>query len=88
MSIVTYLSDTRYPGPPSHPPPAFIEGIPTQADLDAYPRMFTWGELKEIIRGGKLEQLMRNKEMQARYDTWMIGIRQRFGSTGELELAS
>ena len=27
---------------------------------------------------------MRNKKMQARYDTWMVGMKEKFGSTGEL----
>jgi hypothetical protein len=29
--------------------PDFISGTPTQAELDAQPRLFSWGELKEII---------------------------------------
>lgn len=47
---VVYDGDVRYPGPPVHPPPAYITGIPSQAELDAQARMFTWGELKEIVR--------------------------------------
>jgi len=27
---------------------------------------------------------MRNKKMQARYDTWMIGMKEKYGSTGKL----
>jgi hypothetical protein len=46
---IVYDNDTRYPGPLVHPPPGYIKGIPTQAELDAQARMFTWGELKEII---------------------------------------
>lgn len=45
--------------------------------------MFTWGELKETLRTGKLERLMRNKEMQARYDAWVRGIKGEYGTTGE-----
>jgi hypothetical protein len=26
---------------------------------------------------------MRNKKMQARYDTWMIGMKGKYGSTGK-----
>ena len=26
---------------------------------------------------------MRNKKMQARYDTWMIGMKEKYGSTGK-----
>lgn len=47
---VIYDNDTRYPGPLVHPPPAEITGMPTQSELDAQARMFTWGELKEIVR--------------------------------------
>lgn len=47
---VVYCGDTRYPGPASYPVPEGVEGVPTQAELDAHPRLFTWGELKEIIR--------------------------------------
>lgn len=49
MSHVIYNNDTRYPGPPIHPPPREITGLPTHEQLDAYPRMFEWGELKEIV---------------------------------------
>lgn len=49
MKDVIYNNDERYPGPEAHPPPDYIKGIPTQAELDAYPRMFTWGELKGIV---------------------------------------
>ena len=47
---VVYLDDRRYPGPACHPPPGKVTGLPTQRELDAFPRMFTWGELKDIIR--------------------------------------
>lgn len=79
---VRYLNDGRYPGPSVHPLPANIEGTPTQVELDAYPRMFTWGELKETIRSGKLERLMRNKMMQERYDVWMTDMKKVYGNTG------
>ncbi|KAK8870082.1 hypothetical protein IAR55_000652 [Kwoniella newhampshirensis] len=81
MSEVIYCNDTRYPGPKAHPAPPAITGLPTQAELDAYPRMFTWGELKEIIMTGQLEELMRNKEMQFKYDQWSGGMKAKFGST-------
>ncbi|WVQ69614.1 uncharacterized protein L199_007834 [Kwoniella botswanensis] len=81
MSQATYLDDTRYPGPKIHEASAEIAGLPTQDELDAYPRMYTWGELKEVIVNGQLEKLMRNKEMQVRYNRWMNGIREKYGST-------
>lgn len=57
MQPVIYDADERYPGPSTYPPPEYVAGIPIQAELDAYPRMFTWGELKGIIR--ELELLIR-----------------------------
>jgi hypothetical protein len=49
MSEVVYNNDRRYPGPEVYPLPDFVGGTATQAELDAQPRLFTWGELKEII---------------------------------------
>jgi hypothetical protein len=47
---VTYLNDTRYPGPEPYPPPAELEGlILLVEEVEACPRLFTWGELKEIV---------------------------------------
>ncbi|OCF53979.1 hypothetical protein L486_08536 [Kwoniella mangroviensis CBS 10435] len=88
MSQVTFLDDARYPGPSIHEASAEIAGLPTQDELDAYPRMYTWGELKEVIVSGQLEKLMRNKEMQVRYNIWMNGIREKYGSTGDFESTS
>lgn len=45
--------------------------------------MFTWGDLKEIVFTGELEQLQRNKEMQHKYDIWSGGIKREYGSTGK-----
>ncbi|WWC86570.1 uncharacterized protein L201_001447 [Kwoniella dendrophila CBS 6074] len=78
---VIYLNDRRYPGPKAHEASRDITGLPTQEELDAYPKMFTWGELKGIIVSGRLEGLMRNKEMQARYNIWTKGIKAKYGST-------
>jgi len=50
MDQVVYNGDERYPGPTAHGPPAEIKGIPSQGEIDAFPRMFTWGELKEVVR--------------------------------------
>lgn len=50
MDLV-YADDTRYPPPAVHPPPDVIQGLPTQKELDSYPRLFSWGELKDIICG-------------------------------------
>lgn len=49
MSEVVWNNDRRYPGPEVHPLPEYIKGVPTQPELDAMPRLFTWGELKEMI---------------------------------------
>lgn len=42
--------DRRYPAPDAFGLPSFIDGVPSQAELDAQPRLFTWGELKDVIR--------------------------------------
>lgn len=36
-----------------------------------------------VLDSGDLEQLMRNKGLQARYDEWMMGMKGKYGSTGE-----
>ncbi len=41
--------DTRYPAPSAFELPPHVAGVPTQAELDAQPRLFTWGELKDFI---------------------------------------
>ena len=41
-----------------------------------------------MIESGDLELLMRNKALQARYDTWMVGMKVKYGSTGEWVLLS
>ncbi|EKC97378.1 cytoplasm protein [Trichosporon asahii var. asahii CBS 8904] len=79
---VVYCGDTRYPGPAYYPAPPEITGTPSQAELDAHPRLFTWGELKEIIPDtSTLGRLSRNKELQARYESWMRGQKERWGGT-------
>ncbi|ORY30227.1 hypothetical protein BCR39DRAFT_530056 [Naematelia encephala] len=78
---VIWNSDTRYPGPKVFHPPEEIGGLPTQEELDGFPRMFSWGELKEILQSRDLEQLMRNKALQQRYDEWMAGMKVVYGST-------
>ncbi|KAL1408817.1 hypothetical protein Q8F55_005631 [Vanrija albida] len=81
MPEVVWNNDRRYPGPEIHPLPEYITGVPTQPELDAMPRLFTWGELKEMIYTGTLEHLSRNKELQARYEHWMKGQKAQWGST-------
>jgi hypothetical protein len=60
---IMYDDDTRYPGPEVHPPPEYITGIPTQGELDAQARMFTWGELKEIISKSTRESRARSRQV-------------------------
>lgn len=45
-------------------------------------------EYRLLPESGDLELLMRNKKMQARYDTWMVGMKEKYGSTGEFHLFS
>lgn len=40
---------TTMPHPARYPAPASIEGLPTQEELDALPRLFSWERLQEII---------------------------------------
>lgn len=40
-------------------------------------------EYRLLSESGDLELLMRNKKMQARYDTWMVGMKEKYGSTGK-----
>jgi hypothetical protein len=54
MPEVIYNNDTRYPGPKTYGAPSSISGLPTQEELDAFPRMFSWGELKAIVREWEL----------------------------------
>jgi len=95
-----FLNDRRYPAPKGFAAPSFIEGLPTQAELDACPRLFTWGEIKKIIRtqmcycaceeltgqpgDGNAEGLTRNKGVEARYEKWMEGTKEQHGSAGEM----
>lgn len=44
-----YYDDYRYPGPSAHAAPTHIHGLPTDAELAVFPKLFTWGELKEIV---------------------------------------
>ncbi|BEI83162.1 hypothetical protein CcaverHIS002_0310300 [Cutaneotrichosporon cavernicola] len=74
-------NDTRYPAPEAFELPPFIHGVPTQAQLDAQPRLFTFGELKEIIQKGELEHLSRNKQIQAKYEGWMKKQKDVWGSS-------
>lgn len=98
MGEVVWNGDERYPGPEVYGLPDFISGTPTHAELDAQPRLFSWGELKEIIsesgmtssgnlltqpESGELEYLSRNKEMQARYEEWISHQKEIWGSTGK-----
>ncbi|CAK9780592.1 hypothetical protein CC85DRAFT_329197 [Cutaneotrichosporon oleaginosum] len=74
-------NDTRYPAPAAFELPPFITGVPSQAELDAQPRLFTWGELKDVIQSGELDRLSRNKQLQHTYEAWMQKQRAAWGST-------
>ncbi|KAK4688936.1 hypothetical protein P7C73_g1149, partial [Tremellales sp. Uapishka_1] len=78
---VVYGDDRRYPGPVPHPAPVYIKGIPDQEELEAFPRMFTWGEFKEMLYTYNLDPMRRNREMQKRYEAWFRGIKAEYGST-------
>ena len=52
---MTYVPSIPYSrsiiaGPALHPPPEDVDGFPTLEDVHACPVMFTWDDLKDIIR--------------------------------------
>ncbi|WVQ80947.1 hypothetical protein IAT38_003054 [Cryptococcus sp. DSM 104549] len=79
--IFIYLNDHRYPGPAVYPPPPFITGIPTQEELDSYPKLFTWGEYKKMIMAGNFDRTSRNQHFKYRFVQWQRGIEAEYGST-------
>jgi hypothetical protein len=73
---VVYQNDHRYPPPNIHQAPESIEGLPTVEELDAFPRMFTWGELKEIVSEWTFHGYLHALEMKSIW-SWLrsrIGI--------------
>lgn len=66
--------------PALYPLPSTISGVPTQAEQEALPRMFTWAQIREIIQVCDLGRLKRNPEMQARYDAWNVELKKVHGS--------
>lgn len=58
-------------------------GPPTREELLAYyPPKFTWHELKTFVNSGDLGLLKRDKSLQTRYNAYMSGIKEKYGSTG------
>ncbi|KAJ9096012.1 hypothetical protein QFC21_005376 [Naganishia friedmannii] len=47
--VSPFRKQKEMPGPTLFPPPPEITGIPTKAELAAYPRLNTWEQLKDII---------------------------------------
>jgi len=62
-------------------------GPPTRQELiDHYPAKFTWEDLKTFINSGDLGLLKRHCELQKRYDAWIVGIVQSYGSVVQLNI--
>ncbi|KIM89469.1 hypothetical protein PILCRDRAFT_813408 [Piloderma croceum F 1598] len=62
-------------------------GPPTREELLAhYPAQFTWTELKTFMNAGDLGLLKRHKALQARYNIWIKGIKQEYGSVADYML--
>ncbi|KAJ7143512.1 hypothetical protein C8R43DRAFT_1014451 [Mycena crocata] len=56
-------------------------GLPTREELLVhYPAKFTWNELKTFINSGDLGLLKRDRKLQKRYDLWVIGMKEKYGS--------
>ncbi|KIP09689.1 hypothetical protein PHLGIDRAFT_502877 [Phlebiopsis gigantea 11061_1 CR5-6] len=56
-------------------------GPPTKEELLVhYPARFTWTQLKTFVNSGDLGLLKRDKKLQVRYETWAVGIREKYGS--------
>ncbi|KAF7348289.1 hypothetical protein MSAN_01782600 [Mycena sanguinolenta] len=57
-------------------------GRPTREELLVhYPAKFTWHELKTFINSGDLGLLKRDQKLQERYNLWLVGIKERYGSS-------
>ncbi|KAI0795254.1 hypothetical protein BC629DRAFT_313711 [Irpex lacteus] len=57
------------------------EGPPTREELLAhYPAKFTWTQIKTFVNSGDLGLLKRDKKLQARYLTWMAGVKAQYGT--------
>ncbi|KAJ7830266.1 hypothetical protein B0H13DRAFT_2114651 [Mycena leptocephala] len=57
-------------------------GPPTREELIVhYPAKFTWNELKTFVNSGDLGMLKRDRKLQQRYNIWIAGIKEKYGST-------
>ncbi|KAF8214913.1 hypothetical protein K438DRAFT_765522 [Mycena galopus ATCC 62051] len=57
-------------------------GLPTREELLVhYPAKFTWNELKTFVNSGDLGLLKRDRRLQQRYNEWIAGIKEKYGST-------
>jgi hypothetical protein len=60
-------------------------GLPTREELLVhYPAKFTWHELKTFINSGDLGLLKRDQKLQQRYNLWLAGVKEKYGSTGTI----
>ncbi|KAI1794971.1 hypothetical protein LXA43DRAFT_883080 [Ganoderma leucocontextum] len=56
-------------------------GLPTREELLVhYPANFTWHQIKVFVNSGDLGLLKRNKKLQLRYNEWVVGIKEEYGS--------
>ncbi|WWD21785.1 hypothetical protein CI109_106273 [Kwoniella shandongensis] len=68
-----------YPGPKIHELP-LEEGVPTQAEIEAYPPLHTWNDLKGLVKSGHLHEIGRAKQLSDRYNAWRTTIAATYGS--------
>lgn len=72
----------KYLAPEAFPAPEYLKGLPTEDDLDDSVVLFTWGELKDIIKKSGSDGFSRNKCIEKRYHKWSKDIKKEYGSIG------
>lgn len=78
----------KYLAPEVFPAPDYIKGLPTADDLDDSVVLFTWGELKDIIKKSGSDGFSRNKSIEKRYKKWSKDIKEEYGGIGTSDCGS
>lgn len=73
----------KYLAPEAFPAPEYLKGLPTEDELDDSTVLFTWGELKNIIKKSGSDGFSRNKAIEKRYKAWSKDIKEEYGGIGE-----
>ncbi|ODN73632.1 hypothetical protein L198_08283 [Cryptococcus wingfieldii CBS 7118] len=78
MIDIVYEQDKRYPGPDVASPKA--GEILTQEQLDAMNPLYSWADVKEFARAGRLDKLGRTGKVQYTYEQWKAHVKQEHGT--------